>query len=110
MNVLYESVTRNNDFANFIIILSVFAVIILLITVMGEIFDNGWDDLCTKLLIIITIILFSNILIVSTFAPLHRYIKVDITSITDWDTIIQKYDVSGINGKVATLIEKEKMK
>lgn len=107
MNILYEGVTHSGLTFMIAVIVTAVVVTIGLLWIFLSLTEEGeWTKGCTVWLVAI---LASVLIAVFEYdkAPEHRYIRVDVTSITDWDAVIKKYDVEKMTGKVLELKEKE---
>ena len=107
MNILYEGVTRSSWPLIVSIIISVVVGVLGLLWIILCLSDEGeWTNGCTAWIAAIGISAIITSFIYDT-APKRKYIRVDISSITNWDAVIEKYYLGDITGKVLELTEKE---
>lgn len=106
MSILYES-TTTSEWVEIFTLLAPLLTFLVGLLVVGCILtiDERWTKWCT-LCVIIFLVSIALVLLVKWCAPTYRYFRVDASTITNWDEVIQKYNVGNINGKILNLIEK----
>ncbi len=109
MEILYESVSIDGFYDLLLFIVPTIIVVSCAVIILCIITEDDWNKACTVCICGILITMLFTITI-RNYLPRYRTLKVDVSSVQDWDELIKKYEIGSVKGKILNITEREPVK